>query len=191
MSQHPDDSDSDDPGPPFPTYHLSPLLIALPDLLPPPALRPTQVPRTISDETVQQVLADHFPSICQLRPLQVEAVKSALRGENILLSSATGSGKSVCFQLPAIVEHGESSKITVVITPTNALNDDQTRPLRGNERAHLLGVHSNSSSNKKNLAMECLTGERNSLEAKEVALIYMGPEMASVFFRLKTISGCY
>ncbi|HWA16433.1 MAG TPA: DEAD/DEAH box helicase, partial [Gemmatimonadales bacterium] len=42
----------------------------------------------------------------RLRPHQLEVVLAALRGESILLVSATGSGKTICFQLPILLNRG-------------------------------------------------------------------------------------
>eukprot|EP01043_Picozoa_sp_COSAG02_P104937 COSAG02_NODE_40942_length_399_cov_5.246667_1_plen_92_part_01 len=43
----------------------------------------------------------------ELRPLQRAAVAAALRGDSFLFVSPTGSGKSVCFQLPAVLQPAE------------------------------------------------------------------------------------
>ena len=47
---------------------------------------------------------------------QFEVVEAALRGESLLAIRPTGSGKSACFQLPAIMTPG----LAVVITPLKA-----------------------------------------------------------------------
>ncbi|MDA7423535.1 DNA helicase RecQ [Thalassococcus lentus] len=60
------------------------------------------------------------------RPGQGEIVESVARGENVLAIMPTGGGKSLCFQLPALMRAG----ITVVISPLIALMRDQVRGLR-------------------------------------------------------------
>ncbi|PID35314.1 MAG: DNA helicase RecQ [Rhodobacterales bacterium] len=60
------------------------------------------------------------------RPGQAEIVESVLAGENTLAIMPTGGGKSLCFQLPAILRDG----LTVVISPLIALMRDQVRSLR-------------------------------------------------------------
>ncbi len=62
---------------------------------------------------------DHF------RPGQEEIVSWALAGEDVFAVMPTGSGKSLCYQLPAIVGGG----LTVVVSPLIALMRDQVRQL--------------------------------------------------------------
>src|SRR6478672_8646561 len=59
------------------------------------------------------------------RPGQEEIVDAILDGENVLAVMPTGSGKSLCYQLPAIVRPG----LTLVISPLIALMRDQVRAL--------------------------------------------------------------
>src|SRR6267154_872719 len=59
------------------------------------------------------------------RPGQEEIVRAVLEGESVLAVMPTGSGKSLCYQLPAIVRPG----LTVVISPLIALMRDQVRAL--------------------------------------------------------------
>ena len=60
------------------------------------------------------------------RPGQGEIVDAVARGENVLAIMPTGGGKSLCFQLPALMRGG----VTVVISPLIALMRDQVRGLR-------------------------------------------------------------
>jgi ATP-dependent DNA helicase RecQ len=62
----------------------------------------------------------------RLRPHQLDVVLAALRGESLLLVSATGSGKTLCFQLPALLTRG----CAVVISPLKALMSDQVVSLQ-------------------------------------------------------------
>jgi ATP-dependent DNA helicase RecQ len=59
------------------------------------------------------------------RPGQEEIVRAVLDGENVLTVMPTGSGKSLCYQLPAIARPG----LTLVISPLIALMRDQVRAL--------------------------------------------------------------
>jgi len=60
------------------------------------------------------------------RPGQEAVVASLLAGRDTLAVMPTGAGKSLCFQLPAVVDGG----LTVVVSPLIALMDDQVRSLR-------------------------------------------------------------
>ncbi len=60
------------------------------------------------------------------RPGQGEIVEAVTAGENTLAIMPTGGGKSLCFQLPALLRDG----VTVVISPLIALMRDQVRALR-------------------------------------------------------------
>ena len=62
----------------------------------------------------------------EFRPGQAEIVEAVTRGENTLAIMPTGGGKSLCFQLPALIRDG----VTVVISPLIALMRDQVRALQ-------------------------------------------------------------
>ncbi len=69
-------------------------------------------------------LREHF-GFKRFRPGQAEAVASALAGRDTLVIMPTGSGKSLCFQLPALELHGTA----VVVSPLIALMKDQADAL--------------------------------------------------------------
>ncbi|MFQ6185827.1 RecQ family ATP-dependent DNA helicase [Sinorhizobium meliloti] len=56
---------------------------------------------------------------------QLPIVLAALSGKSILVVSPTGSGKSLCFQLPAMLRHG----ITIIVSPLKTLMSDQVSGL--------------------------------------------------------------
>ncbi|KAF2467012.1 ATP-dependent DNA helicase [Lindgomyces ingoldianus] len=63
---------------------------------------------------------------CAFRPLQREVISATLEGEDVFLQAATSFGKSLCYQLPAIVDFG----ITIVISPLLALMNNQVASMR-------------------------------------------------------------
>jgi ATP-dependent DNA helicase RecQ len=86
------------------------------------------------------------------RPLQEEIIRDALAGRDVFALLPTGGGKSLCFQLPALVRTG----LTVVVSPLIALMKDQVDALRASgvaatflnssieadeSRARLRGLH--------------------------------------------------
>ncbi len=97
-----------------------------------------------------------------LRTSQREIVTSLLQGQDSLAIMATGGGKSICFQLPAILNEG----LTLVISPLLALMEDQVRDLRS-----------------RNLPAACLHSNLSQIERREVLrnlpntrLLYISPE---------------
>src|ERR1700676_4960953 len=68
---------------------------------------------------------DHF------RAGQEAVVRDALAGRDVLALMPTGGGKSLCFQLPALLQPG----VTLVVSPLIALMQDQVRLLRDNDIA--------------------------------------------------------
>ena len=65
----------------------------------------------------------HFDSF---RPYQERVCESVIRGNDLLLVMPTGSGKSLCYQLPGIARNGT----TLVVSPLIALMEDQTAGLK-------------------------------------------------------------
>ena len=60
------------------------------------------------------------------RPGQEEVIRSVLAGSDVLAVMPTGSGKSLCYQLPALLRDG----VTVVVSPLIALMRNQVAALR-------------------------------------------------------------
>ena len=63
--------------------------------------------------------------------LQQLIVESAMRGEHLLGILPTGAGKSLCYQLPALLRYDKTGALTVVISPLVALMADQVAGLGG------------------------------------------------------------
>jgi ATP-dependent DNA helicase RecQ len=79
----------------------------------------------IKSDPKRDVLKDVF-GFDDFRPGQEEAMDTLLAGRNVLTVMPTGSGKSLCFQVPALVLGG----LTIVVSPLVALMQDQVSALR-------------------------------------------------------------
>ena len=100
----------------------------------------------------------------EFRPGQEEIVRAVLAGENVLTVMPTGSGKSLCYQLPALVRPG----LTLVVSPLIALMRDQVRALA----AAGVAAGSLNSSNEPSETARVM----DLLRRGELRLLYVAPE---------------
>ena len=98
------------------------------------------------------------------RPGQEEIVDAVTEGRNVLAIMPTGGGKSLCFQLPALLRDG----VTVVISPLIALMRDQVRALQ--EAGVCAGALTSGNTPEETEAVW------EALEAGRLKLLYMAPE---------------
>ena len=111
----------------------------------------------------QQVLKEVF-GYDSFRPLQEDIISSVLAGRDTIAIMPTGGGKSLCYQIPALMLEG----ITLVVSPLIALMQDQ---VSGLEAAGVPAVFLSSV-----LDREEYFSALNRIEAGEVKLVYMSPE---------------
>ncbi len=101
------------------------------------------------------------------RPGQGEVIAAVLAGEDVFAVMPTGSGKSMCFQLPALVDGG----LTVVVSPLIALMRDQVQQMV----AHGVGAATLNSLNSEEETAAAWRG----LRAGDIHLLYVSPERLS------------
>ena len=98
------------------------------------------------------------------RPLQKDIITNVLKGHDTLAVMPTGGGKSLCYQLPALILEG----ITIVVSPLISLMQDQVSSLE------TAGIHSaflNSS-----LSWEEYCKSVDEIKSGEIKIIYVSPE---------------
>ena len=102
------------------------------------------------------------------RPGQREACDAALTGRDALVVMPTGSGKSLCYQLPALV--GED--LAIVVSPLVALMQDQVEALQARGREDVALVNSQQDSATNRAAIDAALAGR-------LRLLYVAPERFS------------
>ena len=88
--------------------------------IPPEAARPATPP---VDESVLLATLERYWGYRELRPLQREAIEANLQGRDSVVVLPTGGGKSLCFQMPALVDPGGG--VGLVVSPLISLMKDQ------------------------------------------------------------------
>jgi ATP-dependent DNA helicase Q1 len=100
------------------------------------------------------------------RPLQLSCINATLSGKDVILIMPTGGGKSLCYQLPAILGQG----LTLVISPLVSLMEDQLLAVKR------LGIEScalNASSSREDVNR---THAQMSQPSSTLKLLYVTPE---------------
>ena len=95
---------------------------------------------------------------------QQEIITSILSGKDTLIVMPTGGGKSLCFQLPALMQPG----LTIVISPLVALMENQVQDLRHRKIAAVL-LHSQQPRSDR-------TSTLNAIAKQQIKLLYLSPE---------------
>jgi ATP-dependent DNA helicase RecQ len=117
----------------------------------------------VSWETVLASLRQHW-GYSGFRPPQGEIIRNLLAGRDTLVVMPTGGGKSICFQLPALLQTG----LTLVISPLVALMENQVQELRQRQLPAAL-IHSELPRSEKQRVLR-------DLEQQKLRLLYLSPE---------------
>ncbi|OOF80125.1 ATP-dependent DNA helicase RecQ [Rodentibacter caecimuris] len=134
-------------------------------------------PKTVEKPTALSVLNSVF-GYQSFRKGQEEVINAALNGQDTLVVMATGNGKSLCYQIPALCFDG----LTLVISPLISLMKDQVDQLQAN------GIEAAFLNSSQTLEQQQLV--QNKLISGNLKLLYISPEkvMTNSFFQL--ISYC-
>lgn len=113
--------------------------------------------------TPQEVLKTYW-GYDSFRPMQEEIVREALEGRDVLAILPTGGGKSVCFQVPALMKEG----IALVVTPLIALMKDQVQNLQ-QRGIRAMAIHAGMNRREVDLAL-------NNAAYGDYKFLYLSPE---------------
>jgi RecQ family ATP-dependent DNA helicase len=111
-------------------------------------------------EDLRAALLEHFGHD-SFRPGQEEAVRAAIAGRDVLAVMPTGAGKSLCYQLPALLR----DDLTIVVSPLVSLMADQVAALA--DRAVLINSQQDLAGNRAALAR---------VRGGDLRLLYVAPE---------------
>ena len=105
-------------------------------------------------EPYREILTKYW-GFTSFKPLQEEIIKSVAAGRDTLALMPTGGGKSITYQVPALVSEG----ICIVITPLIALMKDQVNRLNSME-IRAMSIHSGMSGEEIDIALDnCIYGD--------------------------------
>lgn len=110
-----------------------------------------------------QALKKYF-GYTEFRPLQADIIEHTLDGKDSLVLMPTGGGKSLCFQIPAIVKEG----LCIVVSPLISLMKDQVDSLKSNGIDSEFLNSSLSYEEQTVIEKKCLRGE--------IKILYVSPE---------------
>jgi len=120
--------------------------------------------RMNSDEKSWLEVLKRYFGFASFRPLQPEIIRATLEGRDVFALLPTGGGKSLCFQLPALIRPG----LTVVVSPLIALMKDQVDALQaGGIAATFLNSSLGAAESRRRL---------RGLHQHEYRLLYAAPE---------------
>ena len=119
----------------------------------------------------------HVFGLNSFRSNQLEAVNATLKGKDVFVLMPTGGGKSLCYQLPAIVKSGVTSGTTIVVSPLISLMQDQVEHLlQNNIKASMFS--SKGTAEQRRLTFNLFI---NGL----LELVYISPEMINASVQCK------
>ncbi|CCP01305.1 ATP-dependent DNA helicase RecQ [Erwinia amylovora Ea644] len=130
-----------------------------------------------NEALADQVLRDTF-GYQQFRPGQQTIIQESLNGRDCLVVMPTGGGKSLCYQIPALVRQG----LTLVVSPLISLMKDQVDQLLANGVAAACLNSTQNREEQQNVMAGCRSGK--------VRLLYIAPERLMMDNFLEQLTHC-
>ena len=122
----------------------------------------------MEEDRIYSELKRYF-GFTSFRPLQKEIVMAVLGGHDVVVLMPTGGGKSICYQLPAMMMDG----VTIVISPLISLMKDQVD--------NLIASGIPAAAYNSTISFSELNAIERRCRNKEIRLLYMSPETALSF----------
>jgi len=135
---------------------------------------------TISEMSPKEALK-HFFGFSNFKGLQEQVVDSILGGKDTFVIMPTGGGKSLCYQLPAVMMDGTA----IVVSPLIALMKNQVDAIRGFSNEEGVAHFINSSLNKSEI-----TQVKKDVHAGKTKLLYVAPESLTKEENIEFLRSC-
>ena len=140
----------------------------------PPLTMPDHLMKYPWSNELQKKLKDRF-RMKGFRHNQLEAINATLSGEDAFVLMPTGGGKSLCYQLPAVIRSGKTKGVTIVVSPLLSLMQDQVTHMKA------LGIQAVAFNSEcsRDYKRQVLGAFNERMPENFVELLYVTPEMVN------------
>jgi len=125
-----------------------------------------EIKTTYTSEQLHEALYKYF-GFDTFKPLQEDIIRSILEGHDTFAIMPTGGGKSLTYQLPAMIMEGTA----IIISPLIALMKDQVDSIRGYSKSDVVAHFLNSSLNRGQIKTV-----KESITNKKTKMLFIAPE---------------